>query len=382
MERINLKKVLFSSCGFQIKCIKVFDYVIGGILCELLPPIKKYNFNQPIDSSSIKKVLIIRPGGIGDAVLSFPFIREIKHIFNAKIDLLVDARNQEVFNLTPGLIDNIFCYNRGCILNLILKLRKNDYDVIFDTEQWHNFSAITAYLSGAKIIVGFNTRKSRYKFYTHPVTYLQNDYEAYSFLRLLSALAPHKARMELNIPFLEPPDAAFTYSDGLDRDKKRIVLCLSASITERRWPLQKLRELMGVLLFKNFCVVLIGGRKEISCVNSMIKDVHNKNLLNFVGRLNLKQTVAILKQGDIFIGFDSGILHLACALGLPTISFFGAGIKEKWALQYERHIVLHKNLSCSPCTIFGYTSHCPRGVECMRSISVDEVVSAVDKLCR
>jgi ADP-heptose:LPS heptosyltransferase len=263
---------------------------------------------------------------------------------------------------------------------LVLKLRRVRYDVIFDTEQWHNFSAIIACLLGAKFIVGFNTRQSRSKFYTHQADYAQDEYEAYSFLNLLSAFVPHQTKKELAIPFIEISDTSFNFPDSLDKDKKKIALCMSASISERRWPLERLRELIDILLSKGFCVLLIGGKKEISLVNSMIKDLENKNLFNFVGKLKLEQTVALLKSCDIFVGFDSGILHLACGLGLSAISLFGAGIKEKWALRYNRHTVLHKNLSCSPCTVFSYTSHCPKGAECMRLITVDDVLSAVEGL--
>jgi ADP-heptose:LPS heptosyltransferase len=380
MEKINLKKVLSSSCAFKIKCIKVFDYIAGGFFSKLLTPIKKDNFHQPIDIAGIKKILIIRPGGIGDAVLSFPFMRELRRTFDAKLDLLADKRNREIFNLVPGLINKIFCYNQGNILTLVLKLRRERYDVIFDTEQWHNFSAIIAYLLGAKFIVGFNTRQSRSKFYTHQADYAQDEYEAYSFLNLLSVFVPHQIKRELAIPFIEISDTSSTFPDSLDKDKKKIALCMSASIPERRWPLERLRNLIDILLSKGFCVLLIGGRKEISLVNSVIKDLGNKNLFNFVGKFKLEQTVAFLKSCDIFIGFDSGILHLACGLGLSAISLFGAGIKEKWALRYNRHTVLHKNLSCSPCTVFSYTSHCPKGAECMRLITVDDVLSAVEGL--
>jgi ADP-heptose:LPS heptosyltransferase len=62
------------------------------------------------------------------------------------------------------------------------------------------------------------------------------------------------------------------------------------------------------------------------------------------------------------------------------VSLFGPGRSKKWAPQGDRHVVINKGLSCSPCTTFGTKPTCPIDARCMRDITVDEVVNAVTML--
>jgi ADP-heptose:LPS heptosyltransferase len=92
------------------------------------------------------------------------------------------------------------------------------------------------------------------------------------------------------------------------------------------------------------------------------------------------ETAAIISQLDLFATGDTGLMHIAYGVGTPTVSLFGAGIQKKWAPIGENHIAINKNLSCSPCTKFGYTPRCPYGVKCLSEITVEEVKEAVLKL--
>lgn len=379
MKEINLKEILCSSCSFKIKCIKIFDFVLGGFLCSL---IKTRKISKPLIIADIRNVLIIRPGGIGDAVLLIPMIKECRRVMqNARIDCLADKRNQEVFSLEDKLVDNIFCYNQGNIFTLVGQLRRNNYDLVIDTEQWHNLSAVLVYFLKAKMTLGFNTRKKRANLYTHLVNYSQTDYEANSFLNLLSGLVPAGINKEFAVPFLKADARSSLYLDESSYGKKKIILSLSASVPERKLSVEKIEALAAVLIKKGFFVVLIGGKKEVP-IAELINGSLNRdnNLLDLVGKLDLKQVLGIINSGNVYVGSDSGILHLAYALGIPTVALFGAGIKEKWSKSTNKDIVLDKMLDCSPCTFFGYTAVCNNNVECLNSISIEEVLIAIDKL--
>jgi ADP-heptose:LPS heptosyltransferase len=102
--------------------------------------------------------------------------------------------------------------------------------------------------------------------------------------------------------------------------------------------------------------------------------------LNLAGATTLAETAAVIKKSALLLSGDSGVLHIAVGLGVPTVSLFGPGRVKKWAPQGEHHIVINKELPCSPCTTFGHTPPCPIHAQCMRDISVDEVVTAVTML--
>ncbi|MFH1027028.1 MAG: glycosyltransferase family 9 protein, partial [Pseudomonadota bacterium] len=102
--------------------------------------------------------------------------------------------------------------------------------------------------------------------------------------------------------------------------------------------------------------------------------------LNLAGKTSLQDTAAIMDRSALLVSGDSGVLHIAAGLGKPTVSLFGPGRSEKWAPQGDRHIVINRQLPCSPCTTFGTTPSCPRDAECLRSITPDEVANAVTML--
>jgi ADP-heptose:LPS heptosyltransferase len=103
--------------------------------------------------------------------------------------------------------------------------------------------------------------------------------------------------------------------------------------------------------------------------------------LNLAGRTSLSETAAVIQKSALLLSGDSGVLHIAVGLGVPTVSLFGPGRAGKWAPRGERHIMINKGgLPCSPCTTFGTTPPCPVAVQCMSHITADEVFNAVTAL--
>jgi hypothetical protein len=125
---------------YKIKLLKFFDLIIGRPLSFFLSSIIK---NKKEPSPDIKKLLFIRPGGIGDAVLLIPAINALRCGYpDVEIDILCEKRNSEIFGLVRG-INRLCLYDRGID---ILRCLKNKYDVVIDTEQWHRLSAVVSYL--------------------------------------------------------------------------------------------------------------------------------------------------------------------------------------------------------------------------------------------
>ena len=117
--------------------LKKLDSMLGPVVVSLLRV-----FTLPVSKILERpcSILLIRPGGIGDAVLLIPAISAIKNKYpDAQIDLLVEKRNCGVFSLCPEVRD-IYLYDRP---NELWKVIRNGYDVVIDTEQWHRMSAGT-----------------------------------------------------------------------------------------------------------------------------------------------------------------------------------------------------------------------------------------------
>ncbi|MGB9082173.1 MAG: glycosyltransferase family 9 protein, partial [Desulfuromonadaceae bacterium] len=102
--------------------------------------------------------------------------------------------------------------------------------------------------------------------------------------------------------------------------------------------------------------------------------------LNLAGMTTVSETAAVIARSRLVISGDSGVLHIAAGLDIPTVSLFGPSSAAKWAPQGDRHVVMSRHLSCAPCSIFGTIPPCPIAARCISAISPDEVIEAIGRL--
>jgi ADP-heptose:LPS heptosyltransferase len=216
--------------------------------------------------------------------------------------------------------------------------------------------------------------------FTHPIPYSHDDYEAASFAHLLEPLGIGAGALEMGPPFLSLPDAASGKTAGLLQslhDQPFVAVFPGASIPERRWGADRFRRVAEVLSVFGIKVVIVGGKDDREQGEVIVGGGLG---LNLSGLTSLSETAAVIQKSCLLVSGDSGVLHIAVGLGMPTVSLFGPGRAKKWAPQGEAHIVINKGLTCSPCTVFGTTPPCAINAKCMRDITVDEVVNAVTML--
>ena len=371
---VGFKKILLSSGSWKIKTIKWIDYFIGSFIACLTKDRKPIG---DLTIGQLQRILIIRPGGIGDAVFLIPLLRAIKKkIPSTTVDILCEQRNHQIFLSQTDTHDNLYLYDG---LKSFRAVIRNEYDLVMDTEQWHYLSALTAYFltrhRGESI--GFATRKLRSKLFGQRIAYEINTYEMDNFNRLFQPLL-----LDQN-PINNINNCFQIKKDLLEWAAKTIpptsvAVFVGASIPERRLTSSQSQELIRSILKKNFSVVLLGGRDVQDTGRRLEKEIGDSRLFNFVGKISLEQSAALIKTSKIFIGPDSGLMHLACAVGTPTIGIFGPGNLKKWAPQGDRHTIITENVECSPCTQFGYTiPTCNGSYHCMRNISIAKLISAL-----
>ncbi len=354
----------------KIKFIKTIDRIAGKFLISFLGnniPADKYNI------SNLKSILIIRPGGIGDAVLLLPAINILKTAFPySNIDILGEKRNAGVFELSDN-IKSIFLYDRDFEL---FKCLRNIYDAVIDTEQWHRLSAIVARMIKSPLKIGFDTNERR-KLFTHRVVYSHEDYEVYSFLNLIKPLINFAPQFNLDVPFINIKEG-FPSMFLKESTKKLVAIFPGATVPERKWGGDKYGLVAKALEDRNYNIIILGSNADRNEAEKIKKQAQHS--VDLTGKTSLKEAANILKYCNLLITADSGLMHIAYGIGTPTVSLFGSGIEKKWAPQGKNHIILNKHLSCSPCTKYGYTPPCPNNFRCMNLISVDEVISASERI--
>jgi len=144
------------------------------------------------------------------------------------------------------------------------------------------------------------------------------------------------------------------------------VLCPGAEYgPAKRWPhFAALSERLGLP------IVLLGSPKDAAAAAGVGGN-------NLVGKTSLDEAMDIIAGAEVVVSNDSGLMHVAAALGRPLVALFGSSSPEKTPPQSARSRVLWLKIECSPC----YERECPLGhFRCMRELSVDMVLKELGKL--
>jgi ADP-heptose:LPS heptosyltransferase len=352
----------------KIALIKLMDRLLGGCVAGVLPAPRR----RPVPE--VRKVLLIRPGGIGDAVLLVPAIRALKRAFpECRIELLAEKRNAAAFALCPE-IEAVHRYDspRG-----LLAVLTGGYDVVVDTEQWYRLSAVVARLTRAPLLVGFAGNR-RERLFTDPVAYPLESYELCSFFRLLEPLGVAPLS-RFDAPFLQIPAAASAQADrllGALAGRPFVALFPGASTPEKRWGVDNFARVVAHLRARGVAVVLVGGEDSMRDGAALA----GEGVLDLTGRTPLAVTAALLGRGRALVTGDSGLLHIAAGLGIATVSLFGPSDPGKWGPTGSRHLQVSAGLDCAPCSRYGTTPPCPVRVRCISGIAAAEVIAAVDEI--
>lgn len=320
-------------------------------------------------------ILLIRPGGIGDAAIFASSVINIKNYLpDSHITILAERRNCGIFSLLRQ-VDELFCYD---IPQEFFKVFLKKYDVVIDSEQSHYLSAVVARFVKAPVKIGFDTNE-RHRMFTHPISYNLEEYESFNFFALLKPLGidsqSNNEAVTLSIPSYSVVKAD-NMLQSLD-SKPFITIFPGASIPEKRWGVEHFRQVAKILSASEIKIVVIGGKEDRQLGDIIAGDGFG---LNLAGLTSLPETAAVIQKSTLLLSGDSGVLHIAVGLGIPTVALFGPGRVSKWAPRGANHIVINKKLPCSPCTFFGNTPPCPINVQCMQDITVDEVVRSVKTL--
>jgi ADP-heptose:LPS heptosyltransferase len=152
------------------------------------------------------------------------------------------------------------------------------------------------------------------------------------------------------------------------------VVHAGAQLASRRWPLERFAAVAERLVERGLTVVLTGTAAE-SEIAARLSAAIAYPTVNLAGRTTLWTLGALIEGATHLVCNDTGVSHVAAALGTPSVVVSSGGDALRWApLDGTRHTVLWHPLPCRPCA----HAVCPIGHECARAIGVDEVVQVLD----
>jgi lipopolysaccharide heptosyltransferase II len=327
-----------------------------------------------------QRILITRMKFIGDVVLTTPVIRSLRAAFpNAFLAYMGDAGAVSLLQENPFLNQIIpFDFSRPTYLEqprVSWLLRRLRFDWVIDLFG-NPRSALLTYLTGAPVRVGLE-RKGRGRLYTLQVRDDGRPKSAVEFhLQFLRALGVE--------PVVHPPELFLTERERTDAaaliatDRPLVVLHPGATWPAKRWLPERFALLAGRLRGeRNVTVVLSGGPDEAPLLDEVRKLAVPAP--EIVLGLSLRQLAALYARASVVVSNDAGPMHIAAAVGTPTIGIFGPGEEQIWFpyRQDHGHQALRKDVPCHPC----HLDFCNRTgdgyMECMKLLTVEEVASAV-----
>jgi ADP-heptose:LPS heptosyltransferase len=149
-----------------------------------------------------------------------------------------------------------------------------------------------------------------------------------------------------------------------------------AKAAPNRWPLARFAEVGRELAARGFTVAILGGQPDDAVCASVAAAI-GADAINLAGRTTLRESCALLGRVALLVCNDSGVQHLAAAVGTPCVSLFSCrDFRGKWWPHGAQHIVLRKEVDCHTCLL----DDCPRGNLCINLIEPREVIAAVDSI--
>lgn len=160
--------------------------------------------------------------------------------------------------------------------------------------------------------------------------------------------------------------------------QKRVALCPGAKHWNKRWPPEKFSEAAKEFAARGYEVEIHGAMSESSIAEEVIRH-SGLAMPNECGKYSLTELAHHLAECELAITNDSGLMHLASAVGARTISIFGPTVREFgfFPRSEQAHIIQNNGLSCRPCTTIGSDS-CPKGhFECMTGTTSTDIITNI-----
>jgi lipopolysaccharide heptosyltransferase II len=337
------------------------------------------------DWSKVRKVLLVRLRSIGDTVLATPSALALKRFLpNAEIDILVEDWVAPVLEDHPH-ISNVIVLEKGGLIaraRVARELRSAGYDVVYNLHGGTTATFLTR-ATGARHRVGFRTYQ-----------YAQlHNHQAPSPLLLWGQQQTHSAEQQLallgwtGVPVTDRPQSSLGISaeavasinqrltsDNL-LDRKIALIHPAAAFATKRWAAENFARVAEFLADNGFAPVAMVAPHEKEVMNNLLAE-SSVNIVSY--DLSLPEVTALAARSQIFIGNDSGIAHMAVAVGTPSVVIFGSSNRAHWR-PWNRGVseVVFEDMPCQPC--HGYFCEKFPQPECILRVPVARVIAAIER---
>lgn len=320
---------------------RVFVAVLNGLAARRAPP-------AAVENGDVRQILVVELWNIGDVVLMLPFLAQLRAIFpGAAITLLARPHARVILEGT-GLIDNFIDdatpADNWLSLNPMLggwrdlwrlrkRLRQERFDLAFQC-RLHAREHVILAMSGASRRIGYAFGEGdRMLTDAIPVDNLHR-HKVDDWTRLLAVVGGPVVTASPNLHVSEEDRETacrFLAENGIATDEIVIGIHPGASLPEKRWPLDRFCEVARELALKPGVRVIAfadpaGYGESLGYIDGVIS-----------AKTTLRELIALMERCSLLVCNDSGPMHLAGGLGVPTVAFFGSGVARWFAPLGDGH---------------------------------------------
>lgn len=325
------------------------------------------------------KFRIIRFSSLGDCILLCPFLAHMKEQGAEEISVVTGREYVELFAAATG-VDSVIALNRGSgwrgVRQLIDGHRHEGYAVI-DAHNTMRSRLVARGLGGAQATIRkYYRRRAGLILFKH-----RSEIPSMSDRYRELAKPFGVAEMTEATGGIRVPAAAIDRVDRHRLPAKRVVIAPGSRWPTKRWSADKFAELAKHISDRHdYHIVILGDERDAESIERIETSLHD-NVTNLAGKTTILEAAAVIRNSKAFIGNDSGLMHLAEAVGVPVVALFGPTVEAfGYYPSLESSRVIERDIPCRPCSRNGSRT-CPKGTqECLTAIPVTPVAEAFTDL--
>lgn len=356
-----------------------------------------------------KRIILFSPGHIGDFIWLTSVFSMIKaYDKNIKIILFLSksCKNliEENLNIDTFVVNEKLFFNKNKIIRYIykilfvfdffkyIKLFKSDYLLISSTPPGFFIMVFKKIYKIKNIIYGRfvfsgSSIGDKYLKYCSKVIDFEKINNIHIMLRLQLLIRACFNTYNLSIPHLPSTKYLFPKIKGLTKDSKKykIVFCTRGA---ESWKFLDMNFLKSLILkinnSYNATFFVIGSGKEMfnDAIN-LKKELPNIDVRDFYNKTSLLELIELIRNIDLLISIDTGVVHIAAAVNTPVISLCGPTLPVNSAPISHKGITLYSQRECSPCDAqINVNSKICKDMKCLKDITVDMAFNAVEEILK
>jgi lipopolysaccharide heptosyltransferase III len=339
------------------------------------------------DWASVRKVLLVRLRSIGDTVLATPSLFALKRFLpHAEIDILVEDWVAPVLDQHPHVDNLVILERRGGLAaraRVARQIRGAGYDVVYNLHGGTTATFLTR-ATGARHRVGYKTYQYA-QFHNHqapPSALLWGEQKTHSVEQQLALLGwtgvPVSDRPRSHLAVTNEATSSITrlLSQAGIEGQSLALIHPAAAFATKQWATENFARVAEYVSERGFKPVAIAAPNEGEIIKTLL-DATEVPVASF--DLSLSEVAALAVRSAIFVGNDSGIAHIAAAVGTPSVVIFGSSNRAHWSPWNKAAAeVVYETMPCQPC--HGYFCEKFPQPECILRVPVDRVGAAIDRV--